>query len=274
MNTEISLSKYYIILVSSAGNSDSMLTLLEAAGADVKLAQNGCEALELFRLLPEQFSLILTELDLPEIDGFEIARRVRSLDFPRARWIPIVALADNLSEEDITKCLTVGMNGHIDKSPSFETTKELLVYLNKQPEAQPSPDRYYGIAWNPMLETGHEHIDAQHRAMFELVGRLGEVYTNGGGNKEILEALGFLRRYIVQHFGDEELLMEQCDFPFTAEHKEQHEGFKETVAQLVEDFKRTSAEEMIATLNISVVRWLITHIQKEDRKLADFVKGK
>jgi CheY-like chemotaxis protein len=52
---------------------------------------------------------------MPEVDGYEATRRIRALDCPRAREVPIVAMTANVFREDVERCLAVGMNAHVSK---------------------------------------------------------------------------------------------------------------------------------------------------------------
>jgi CheY-like chemotaxis protein len=57
---------------------------------------------------------------MPEMDGYEATRRIRDMDFPNARAVPIIAMTANVFREDIEKCLAAGMNGHIGKPVAYD----------------------------------------------------------------------------------------------------------------------------------------------------------
>ena len=78
-------------------------------------AENGKIALSMFYEHPEKYSLILMDVNMPEMDGYEATRQIRSLDLTQAKNIPIIAMTANVFREDIEKCLASGMNGHIGK---------------------------------------------------------------------------------------------------------------------------------------------------------------
>ena len=93
-------------------------------------AENGAEAIELFSQNPERYDMIFMDLQMPEVDGLEATRRIRALDFPRAKEIPIIAMTANVFKEDIENCLAAGMNDHIGKPLDFdELLKRLRRYL-------------------------------------------------------------------------------------------------------------------------------------------------
>ena len=57
---------------------------------------------------------------MPEMDGYEATRRIRALDIPAAKTIPIVAMTANVFQEDIDKSIAAGMNSHVGKPLDFE----------------------------------------------------------------------------------------------------------------------------------------------------------
>ena len=59
--------------------------------------------------------MILMDIHMPEMDGYEAAKAIRAMDMPKASSIPIIALTANVFREDIEKCRAVGMNDHLGK---------------------------------------------------------------------------------------------------------------------------------------------------------------
>lgn len=101
-------------------NREIVLSLLESTGIEIDCAENGAEALKLFGAAPERYNLILMDLQMPKMDGFEATRQIRALDAPRAKTIPIIAMTANVFKEDIEKCLAAGMNDHVGKPVNLE----------------------------------------------------------------------------------------------------------------------------------------------------------
>ncbi len=96
--------------------------LREFAGIIPELAENGEQAL---RCLAENaYDLILLDLAMPGIDGFETARRMRRL--PNGATVPIVALTANVFANDRRRCLEVGMNGHLAKPVELAALAKVL----------------------------------------------------------------------------------------------------------------------------------------------------
>ena len=90
--------------------------LLENEGACVTEAWNGKEAVELFaRSDPGHFDVILMDVMMPEMDGLEATRRIRAMDRPDARTVPIIAMTANAFSDDIQRSREAGMNEHLSK---------------------------------------------------------------------------------------------------------------------------------------------------------------
>ena len=113
-------------------NREIMMALLEPTSINIECAENGLRAFEIFSGAPEKYDLILMDIQMPEMDGYEATRSIRALDVPKAKTIPIVAMTANVFREDIDKCLEVGMNGHLGKPLDFEEViNQLRKYLHK-----------------------------------------------------------------------------------------------------------------------------------------------
>jgi CheY-like chemotaxis protein len=122
-------------------NREIVLALLEPAGLVIDSAENGEAALRLFSENPDVYDLIFMDVHMPEMDGFEATRRIRALDIPRAKEIPIVAMTANVFREDIDKCLAAGMNDHVGKPLDMAVVMEKLEkYLPKKQPDGPRAD--------------------------------------------------------------------------------------------------------------------------------------
>ena len=104
-------------------NQQIAVELLEAVGASVVVAGNGRLAVEAMRAAPEGFDLVLMDLQMPELDGFQATAQLRS--DARFASLPIIAMTAHATHEDTQRCLAAGMADHISKpidpSALFET---------------------------------------------------------------------------------------------------------------------------------------------------------
>ncbi|GHV45459.1 hypothetical protein AGMMS49546_31290 [Spirochaetia bacterium] len=105
-----------------------VLSLLESTLLEIDCAENGAEALLMFREQPDKYDLIFMDMQMPEMDGCEAARAIRKLDLPKAQRVPIVAMTANVFREDIEKCLDAGMNDHVGKPLDLDEVMEKLRY--------------------------------------------------------------------------------------------------------------------------------------------------
>jgi signal transduction histidine kinase/ActR/RegA family two-component response regulator len=109
-------SAYRVLLVEDIEvNREIVEALLEPTGVTIDEAQNGLEALQVFEADPARYDLILMDVQMPEMDGYTATRRIRALDAPEGRTVPIIAMTANVFHEDIERALDAGMNAHIGK---------------------------------------------------------------------------------------------------------------------------------------------------------------
>lgn len=109
-------------------NAEIAEMLLEDEGAIITMANDGQQAVELFNNNPVgTFDAILMDIMMPVMDGLAATKAIRSLNRPDAGTVPIIAMTANAFEEDVQKCLDVGMNAHLAKPLDIEKVKKLFV---------------------------------------------------------------------------------------------------------------------------------------------------
>ncbi len=107
-------------------NREIVMALLESTEIIIECAENGLEACAMFQATPEAYDLIFMDVHMPRMDGYEASRRIRAMDTPRGKTVPIVAMTANVFREDIEKSLEAGMDNHISKPLDFENVIEIL----------------------------------------------------------------------------------------------------------------------------------------------------
>ncbi|HLD23004.1 MAG TPA: PAS domain S-box protein [Sulfuricurvum sp.] len=185
------LSGVNVLLVEDNELNQEVATLmLKKVGIEAKTAQNGKEAVSLFLANPDYFHIILMDLQMPIMSGYEATALIREHDTK----IPIIALTAAAMVEDREKVLDAGMNDHLSKPiDTDELYKRIAHWCNI---AVADSKRV------PLLET------AQDNSIFDLAYALGMV----SGKKELLDAL--LSKFLSQldgEFGDIPKQIKNCD---------------------------------------------------------------
>lgn len=97
-------------------NQEIAVAILEEAGLDVEVAGNGQIAVEMLKKSePDYYQLILMDVKMPVMNGYEATKAVRKLENKELASIPIFAMTANAFEEDKREALNCGMNGHLAK---------------------------------------------------------------------------------------------------------------------------------------------------------------
>ena len=114
-------------------NAEIAKTVLEDVGALITRAENGQQALELFKEKPAgTFDVILMDLMMPVMDGYTATRKIRELERSDAKTVPIIAMTANAFQEDAEKCIAVGMNAHLAKPLDIEKMMITICHLVKK----------------------------------------------------------------------------------------------------------------------------------------------
>ena len=112
-------------------NAEIMMMVLSMREIQVDHAENGRIAVEMFEEHEEgYYDAVLMDMRMPEMDGLEATRRIRAMDRPDAKKIPIIALTANAFDEDVQRSMQAGLNAHLSKPVEpdvlFETLEGLL----------------------------------------------------------------------------------------------------------------------------------------------------
>jgi hemerythrin len=119
--------------------------------------------------------------------------------------------------------------------------------------------------------TGVAKIDAQHK---ELVDRLNAITTMGlkaASAEETKKTLDLLGAYIIKHFGDEEALQKQSNYPKYEWHKQQHQLYIGEFENLKKEFAQNgNSPKFTLDLSNSIIKWIVKHIKSVDVEFGKF----
>jgi CheY-like chemotaxis protein len=111
-------------------NREIIEVLIEPTGVNIEFAFDGEEAVAKFKSDPDKYDLVLMDLNMPKMDGYEATRQIRASGLPSAATLPIIAMTANVFREDVERCLACGMNGHLGKPVDMiEIINTLSSYL-------------------------------------------------------------------------------------------------------------------------------------------------
>ena len=123
--------KHILLVEDNELNREIATEILEEAGFEIDTAEDGTFAVEKMKAAEEgRYDLILMDIQMPVMDGYEATRAIRALSEQFRAQIPIIAMTANAFEEDRQKAYAAGMNGHIAKplelDKLFGTLKSVL----------------------------------------------------------------------------------------------------------------------------------------------------
>lgn len=125
----------FLVAEDNGLNAEILSELLSLENASCEIAVNGQEALEMFvGSEPDKYDMILMDVQMPIMDGYEATRQIRACEHPRAKSIPIVAMTANAFAEDKQNAIDAGMNGHLSKPIDMGKTKEMIRLLKSNGE--------------------------------------------------------------------------------------------------------------------------------------------
>ncbi|MCL1816187.1 MAG: ATP-binding protein [Clostridiales bacterium] len=107
-------------------NREILETLLADTKIHIDNAENGLVAVKKFTQDPEKYDMIIMDIHMPEMDGFEATRQIRSLKTSYANAIPIVAMTADVFQEDVNKCLASGMDDHLGKPINYDEVIRMI----------------------------------------------------------------------------------------------------------------------------------------------------
>jgi two-component system, sensor histidine kinase and response regulator len=113
-----------LLVEDNAVNQTLAVRLLEKRGYSVSVTGNGLEALA--ALEKEQFDIVLMDIQMPEMDGFEATAAIREKEKSSGKHVPIIAMTANALKGDQERCVAAGLDGYVSKPIR---TKELFAAI-------------------------------------------------------------------------------------------------------------------------------------------------
>lgn len=118
---------HFLVAEDNEINAEILTELLDIEGAACEIAENGQLVLERFeRAAVGEFDAILMDVQMPVMNGYEASERIRRLERPDAKKIPIIAMTANAFAEDVKDALNAGMNAHVAKPIDMALLKKTI----------------------------------------------------------------------------------------------------------------------------------------------------
>ena len=111
-------------------NTEIARMLLERWNIEVEHAVNGHQGVQAFSAHePGYYDAVLMDIRMPVMDGYEATQRIRALDRPDAKTVPIIAMTADAYDDDVRRSFEVGMNAHVSKPIDREELRSTLERL-------------------------------------------------------------------------------------------------------------------------------------------------
>ena len=124
---DIVLGKHILVVDDIEVNRIILVKILSSLGADCDTAVNGQEATEKFTSsLPGEYDLILMDVQMPVMDGYEATKAIRNSSHPLAKTVPIIAMTANAFVDDVRDAIESGMDAHIAKPVQIDNLKSTI----------------------------------------------------------------------------------------------------------------------------------------------------
>jgi len=134
------------------------------------------------------------------------------------------------------------------------------------------------MLWKDQYELGVPRIDAQHKELFKRVEAFLQVLrSKESWDKRVAklnETLEFMKRYVVEHFRDEEEYQKSIGYPGYEAHKQIHTGMVDYVQEVSRQYEQANNnnEELMQQFGGRLLAWLVNHVAAEDQRIADYAK--
>jgi hemerythrin len=130
------------------------------------------------------------------------------------------------------------------------------------------------VAFDPLLLTGVDEIDAQHRELFDRIAKLLEASRSRRSREEVVRLLEYLGGYAIEHFAAEEQRMEAGAYPKLEGHRAEHRQFVKELEVLRHELKTEGPTNLfVIRVGNRITEYLREHIYRTDLLLAEWIKA-
>jgi signal transduction histidine kinase/ActR/RegA family two-component response regulator len=142
------LSETSFLIVDDSEDTIAMLTdLLKVSGANVRTATNGADALRIAE--DNEFDVILSDISMPEMDGFEFLQRLRQIN--GREHVPVIAITGFGRSGDIERARAAGFYSHLTKPLNLQALAEVLKALAQSKSNRPDPNVDHDVSAGPVF---------------------------------------------------------------------------------------------------------------------------
>jgi hemerythrin len=129
------------------------------------------------------------------------------------------------------------------------------------------------LEFDPVLLTGNDEIDAQHRELFARVGQLLDASRERRSREEVVRLLEYLGQYVVKHFAAEEMMMDTSGYDRIESHRLEHRAFVRELEVLRLELKSEGpTNRFVIRVGNRVTTWLREHIYRTDRMFGEWLR--
>ena len=127
--------KHILLAEDNDLNAEITVTVLEETGFVIERVEDGIQCVsKVEQMSSETYDLILMDIQMPNMDGYQAAKCLRHLDDKKKAEIPIIAMTATACEEDRKKAFDAGMDGHIAKPIDMEKLRVVILSVLNKPE--------------------------------------------------------------------------------------------------------------------------------------------
>ncbi|MBF0308004.1 MAG: bacteriohemerythrin [Magnetococcales bacterium] len=216
-----------------------------------------------------QMPVLVYEVFDTDVDSLRHEKQITRTQFEEA-----VALF-HLGELTAAHDLFLTCQTHGGRDPVAKIYLERIATYLKEGRLPNGGSAGRAMLWTPELAIGVENIDSQHRQIMEMASRVEAALHSRHTREVLLESMNFLMDYTLNHFSEEETLMEKWGYPAMALHRAKHRAFTVDFQRLRDEMAGSDHREayLLFRLQSLLFDWLVNHIAREDQKIGVYLRG-